>query len=199
MKLNVKNLTILKNSNPEKYHSLSAVMNLHVFLCPDSQLKGDIMDAIMTAKTVTCGTNAVVSNEPLHDWVSRIKLFVGACFKGHKNVVLFAGLTLQDAIYKLYTRESEPKIKATLFNEFETVEDAINDQRSKAENGEDIKEVHVILAECPQLSELQAAIKGEPQEAPEYAYTGCEVFINDEIYTMLEQCDKLIHADTVTN
>ena len=78
-------------------------------------------------------------------------------------------------------------------------QDAINDQRSKAENGEGVKDVHIILAECPKLSELQAAIKGEPQEAPEYAYTGCEVFINHEIYTMLEQCDKLIHADTVTH
>lgn len=199
MKLNVKNLTILKNANPEKYHSLSAVMNLHVLLCGDSKLKGDVMDSFVADIPLPGGENAVTSNEPLHVWIGRIKQCLRFGFKPGENIVLLAGLTLQDAIYMLYTRTLEPQIDAAVFSEFETIEDAITHQRRQAEKGEQVKQVHIILAECPQLRKLQAAVNSKSQEAPCYAYTDCEAFINDEIYTMLEQCDKLIHADTVTN
>ena len=190
------NLAWLKRVDIGLFYTLDdSIMELHLFQSKRGDVEFSIDDSVESSSAFADANNKPKLVESLNSWLSDFELFMLDHCKAGEQVVLLAGFSIEDALGLLYDRAFEYPLLARQLNGFESIRQALNKEYAKRQSNYYGKNVHVILAEFPQLGEMFREIPDcGPDQRACYKNSGGCFFIDEELSDMLKACEDFCHA-----
>ncbi|MBR5887641.1 MAG: hypothetical protein IKZ07_05470 [Akkermansia sp.] len=194
------NLAILKEDAPSTFYSLfSDAVQLHLLLGKGRTYEESCMYPKSSNMPLADASDKTERLELFNAWVANLQRIADS-MQPRENLVLITGWTIEDAVHLYSCGFFEAPLLERTLSRYCTIQEAIDQQISYSQDSDQIKHVHVLIAECPEYAELlKLASKNTPQNRNSYNHNCGTFFINENLSQILNECQEFCHAHTISH